>query len=311
MNPLPWLRVSYSSLNTLEYCDRKFEFHKIYGQDKARATDESIPAEVGKAFHEGLQSYIVHRNYDLAMFELLKAYPWHLDLYADKNTRTWDVVMSTFDEAIRRLDFGEYELVYIQRGDKQVPCTEVPFELRFLNTEIPGYAGIAFVGYIDLILKSKMTFNIATTDIKTHQSRMRDRTAEYKYNTQQVPYGIVVEHLLGNKIDSFDVTYLDCFLDLTDPRVSEFQYTKDRTAIQEWMVAKYIQFSRIKTMMQLDMFPRRENGCVAFQYPCRFLDICASRSRDNINAWFSQIEDVEDKWEPWVVAEIDMGVALA
>ena len=307
----PWLRVSYSSLNTFKFCNRKFEFAKIYGQFKERADEQSIPAAVGQAFHLAYQAFIEHRNLDKACWTLLANYPWELDMYDEKNRRTWEVTLSTFLEACDKFALGDYTLMTFDHPTRGlIPCVEVPFELRFVNTEIEGYAGIAFIGYIDLILRSRYGTTVRTEDIKTHQSYIKDRTAEYKYNAQQIPYGIVVEHLLGHKIESFEVGYIDCFLDLVEPRVVEYVYEKTQTDLQEWLTQRLLEFRQIKQMLEINMFPRRENGCTAYNYPCKFLDICASRNRENITAWFGQFLDIDDSWDPWVVMEIDMGVKL-
>lgn len=167
-----WLRVSYSSLNTFTYCNRKFEFAKLYGQTKERINDDSIPAKVGQAFHLGYQKFIATRDMDRAIFTFLSAYPWELALVADRNTRAWDVCLSTFVDACQRFTYSDYELMMIKHPDPnkgEVPCVEVPFELRFLNTQLPGYEGIAFIGFIDIIMRSRMTQSIRTFDIKTHR----------------------------------------------------------------------------------------------------------------------------------------------
>lgn len=308
---LPWLRVSYSSLNTFNFCPRKFEFSKLWGQEKKRGYDDSIPAAVGRTFHEAYQHFIVSQDLDSAIWLLLKNYPWHLAAYDSYNKRTWDVCLTTFIAACERFSCSEYEIMRLCKPDgEKVDCVEVPFELRFLNTELPGYAGFAFTGFTDLILRSRLDQSIRSFDIKTHQDYAKDRSGEYQYNAQQIPYGIVVEHLLNKKIESFDVSYLDCFLSLTEPRVNEYRFTKDQTAIQEWLTARVLQFRQIKQMMELELFSRRESGCVAFRRKCHFLDICATRNQQTLKAWFDEIEDDVRDWEPWIVAEIDMGITL-
>jgi len=302
---LPWLRVSHSSTNTFAFCPRKFEFQKLYGQGKERPDDDSIPAAVGRAFHRAYQEFVVSHDENRAYYELLRAYPWELALTVQQNRRTWDVVMSTFEEAIKQFHMWDYDIMRFKRPDGvEVPCVELPFELRFLNTEMPGFAGIAFIGYIDLVLLHKATKEILATDIKTHQSTIRDRTAEYMYNSQQIPYGVVVEHLLGNPVESFNVSYHDCHLSLPEPRVQVYEFTKTQGAIQEWLTAKILQFRSIKSMLELELFSRRESGCVAFNYPCKFLDICVSRDSRNIQAWFDQLENKVDDWNPWIVADV-------
>jgi len=314
---LPWFYVSYSSLNTFSFCPRKFEFNKVWAQGKTiYRDDDSIPSAVGRGFHEGYQSYVANQDHDLAVWKLLQNYPWELALYAQRNTRKWDVVLNSFLIAMDQFKLSQYEIVRFKKTnatgeEDEVDCVEVPFELRFLNTAIPGYQGIAFIGYIDLILRNKINGRIITTDIKTHQRPLNTRTAEFQYNTQQVPYGIIVEHLLGKKIESFDVLYLDCQLSLEDDcHFQEYTYTKDQVAVEEWIAARLFQFRAIKQMLETNLFTRRESGCVSFNHPCKYLDICRTRDKKVIGKWFDEFDDSLRDWSPWVVADLDLGVAL-
>lgn len=305
-----WLRISHSSTNTFKYCPRKFEFQKIYLDGKERGDDNSIPAGVGKAFHHAYQTFIGTKDLELAQFELLRLYPWHLDLISEKNNRPWDVVMSTFNEACDKYRLDEYEIIEIETPKGNVPCIELMFELKFLHTGMGDYKGISWVGFIDMVMLSTFDGSIATWDIKTHQSKLHTREAEYRYSTQQLPYGIAVEHLLGRKVESFQVNYLDCFLSLTEPRVQHFPYEKTQRDIEEWLTARVIDFRSIKQMLEMSLFPRRDNGCMAFNYPCRFLDICSSRNQDNIEAWFADVPERKNPDEPLLVAEIDLGKGI-
>lgn len=309
---LPWLRVSYSSLNTFAFCPRKFEFNKLYGQDKSRGIDDdSLPAALGRAFHHAYQEYITTKDYDRAAFTLLRHYPWEMADAIGDSKRTWDVAMSTFEEACTKFEGWDYEIMsFLSNEGEVIPCVELPFELRFLNTALPGYKGIAFTGYIDLIMRHKTSGLIKPLDIKTHQNYQQDRTGEYMHNTQQIPYGVVVEHILGEKVEEFEVSYLDCFLSLPEPRIQEYTYVKTQQHIQEWLTAKVLQFRQLKTMAELEMFSRAESGCVSWYRTCKYLQICISRDKQNIQNWFDEIEDDPREWKPWVVADIHLPEGL-
>jgi len=88
-----WLRVSYSSLNTLEFCERKFEFSKLYPQ-RDRAFD-SFAADVGKCLHAGYQDYLVHKNLDKALWEMSLQYPYQLEWQQKNDFRSLEACVAT------------------------------------------------------------------------------------------------------------------------------------------------------------------------------------------------------------------------
>src|SRR3546814_9472736 len=75
-----------------------------------------------------------------------------------------------------------------------------------------------------------------TLDIKTNRSFLRDASPKYQFDNQQTPYGIALSHVTGVPIDEFEVLYLDCFVDLVEPRTTLYSYHRDSTDIEEWLV---------------------------------------------------------------------------
>src|SRR3546814_6394179 len=61
-------------------------------------------------------------------------------------------------------------------------------------------------------------------DIETNRSFLRDASPKYQFDNQQTPYGIALSHVTGVPIDEFEVLYLDCFVDLAEPRTTLYSY---------------------------------------------------------------------------------------
>lgn len=307
-----FLRVSYSSLGTESGCARKFEFQKLYPQ-RERMFD-SFAADVGTALHRGFQNYLVHQDSDYALWELTRAYPVDSEYHQANDFRSLEACASTLLEMIDSTAFGEYELAQIVHplSGQPVPAIEVPFEIQFAGTGglvLPDGRRFAFVGFMDAILRNKNTGAYRTMDIKTHRRALKDATANYVFNGQQIPYGIMIEQVLGQEgsVDSFDVLYLDTYVDLLEPRVEEYVYAKHREDITEWLTNTVMQMQNIAKYAGMDYFPRTSGGCMSWNRPCYWMDVCNSRNRDAIEKFILMNEEPAiPRYElPWIVAEID------
>ena len=322
---MEYLRLSYSSGNTFESCPRKFELDKLYPHGRSR--DDAFAADVGSALHAGYQNYLVTRNRDKACWAFLEKYPFELEFQESNDFRSCEASLATLEEMIDSHVMEDYALAEIKRPNTQaeieqgltdgvvVPAIEVPFEIRFdgitlpPSPKYPDGCGIAFVGYIDAIMRNMITDMFRTTDIKTHRDRIHDRTGKYKFDSQQVPYGIVVDHVAGLAVEQFEVLYYDCMIDILEPRVKLYPFLKSQEDIQEWLLTRVMQFQMMERYASTDFWPRTSGGCMFYNRPCRYLEPCMSRDRKSLEAWFTmggtQEVKAEEPWEPWIVTSIN------
>jgi ATP-dependent helicase/DNAse subunit B len=315
--PTEYLRVSYSSLNTYESCKRKFEFDKLYPR-RERTGEDFYAADVGKALHAGYQDYLVNHDKESAIWEFMQAFPYEAEFQQTNENRSFDASLATLEHMFEEAQIQEYELAQIRRpntpaeilqgasGGVVVPAIEVPFEIRFKGITLPDGRGIAFIGYIDAIMRHYMSGLFRTLDIKTSRVNLADATAKYKFDTQQVPYGIIVDHVAQGEVDSFEVLYMDCYIDLLEPHARFYPFKKNRQDIQEWLQNKLLQFRDIQAFMESNYFPRTEHGCLFYNKPCRYLEPCMSRDRESLIEWFLLGEEPAptEPYHPWIVADI-------
>lgn len=332
------LRVSYSSLGTFSSCPRKFEFDKMYPR---RVRDgDNYAADVGKALHTGYQDYLIHGDKEHAIWSFMRAFPYMGEFQQSNDYRSFEAALATLELMFEDIKIGEYELAQIKRPlnqDEQayyakvcldspeardaipdrivVPAIEVPFEIRFEGITIPPCrrfpdgAGISVIGYIDAIMRNYSTGLFRTLDIKTSRMNLKDSTAKFRYDTQQVPYGIVVDHVAQGAVEAFEVLYLECYVDIVEPRVQLYPFLKRQTDIQEWATTKVLQFQQIARFASMDFFPRTDNGCLFYNSPCRYLEPCQSRDAESLTEWFllGQEPAKEETFEPWIVASVNLG----
>jgi ATP-dependent helicase/DNAse subunit B len=316
--PTEYLRVSYSSLKTFSTCNRKFEFDKLY--PRRERTDDNYAADVGKALHAGYQDYLIHHDEERAIWAMMQVFPYEGEFMQENDYRSFEAALSTLEEMFAEVQIGEYELAQIRRPNTPaelaaglkdgivVPAIEVPFEIRFNGLTLPDGRGIAFIGYIDAIMRSYTSGRFRTCDIKTTREKVKDATGKYRFDTQQVPYGIVVDHIAQGEVDSFEVLYLHTYVDLVEPSVQLYQFTKTREDIKEWFTNKLLTFNDIIRFQDSSYFPRTESGCMFYNRPCRYLEPCQSRDKESLEMWFLMGDEPakQEEFHPWIVAEINV-----
>lgn len=308
------LRVSYSSLNTLSSCARKFELDKLYPRVEQPA-EEFYAASVGQALHAGYQNWLVTRDADSATWEFTKAFPFELEYQQTNDYRSYHAALSTLEAMIADYSINDYRLATIIHPDgHEVPAIEVPFAIRFEGLSIPPCARFPhgavfeFIGFIDAIMQNVMTDMYRSLDIKTTRMRVGDLDAKFKFDTQQVPYGIVIDHIARGAVDSFEVLYLNAYIDLLKPDIEFKPFLKTQADVQEWAFNRVLQFQQIAKYATLDYFPRTEHGCLFFNKPCRFIEPCQSRDRQAIMDWLT-LGDTNfrtDNFQPWIVATLEV-----
>lgn len=305
--PTDFLRLSYSSLNLADTCLRKFEFNKLYPR-RVRDSD-AFAADVGTAMHHGYQDYLVNQDLDRAIWMLMKDYPYMGEFEQRFDDRSLESAISTLEEMTHEAGMTEWELMQIRKPDGEVvPAIEVPFALRLKGIVLPDGRGVEYTGFMDAALRHRGHGAVRTMDIKTHRRAVADATPKYKFDSQQVPYGIVLEHLTGEAVEEFEVLYLDTYLDLVSPRVQLYQFRKDSEDLQEWLINTVMRVQRIQRGMEMDYFPRTDGGCLSWNKPCYFLEVCQTRDKEAITEWLMMGEDPasDKREEPWIIAEIDV-----
>lgn len=321
------LRTSYSSLNVFSSCARKFEFDKFYPK-RPRVGEDFYAADVGSALHAGYQHYLTHQDKDQATWAFMQAFPVIDEWNQPNDYRSFEASLSTLDEMFDSAKMYEWELARIRRpntpdeielgltGGVVVPAVEVPFEIVFPGLEVPPCgmfpegAEISVIGYIDAVMRNLMTELFRTLDIKTSRMKLLDATPKFKFDGQQIPYGIVVDHIAGEQVESFEVLYLDCYIDILEPSVQLYPFMKSRDDLKDWATNKLVQFQQIAQFAAQDYFPRTEGGCLFYNKPCRYLEPCMSRSRADLLEWFLMGDEPakEEEFFPWITAEVNLGV---
>lgn len=308
------LYISHSSRGLLSACDRKFEFRKFYDLP---GSDPSLASEMGHALHTGFQHYIVNRDQEAAIMAYMLRYPIQL-CHNPMDTRSLEAGYATLMAMMEFVKFDHKEIAMVNCLDGIVrPAVEVPFEIElegFSLSDEEDYP-VSYTGYIDLMVYDTIEKEYETLDIKTTQNyKTVDYSPKYTYSEQCLPYGLVLEYMLGREINGFNTNYFVADIDILEPIMQYHPFHKSRADIEDWYRGLLVDLARIKMFYNMKWWPRSGGGhsCMAYNKKCSFFDICELREEDIIKLAIedSNKEKQQDEalvaksdikeWKPWV-----------
>lgn len=304
----PWhhpnpLMISDSSMGLLEYCKRKFEFTKLYELPRDNEDNKGHMA-VGHAMHKGWQTWMVTKDQDAAVWEMMKAHPLTVITQAD-DVKSLEACYTTLKTAMNSISMMEYQIAEIKCIDGVVrPAVEVEFEIWLEGVYILGRP-VVFIGFIDVILYNLITEVFTVVDVKSLDFHKRNLNfiGEYLFKSQTLAYGLVLQHISQKSLLDFNVIYLAMIIDLVDPEVKPIQLNKNARDVQDWYTGLYFKMKELKEFSERDWFPRREGGCNSWGRPCYYMGVCQSRNKAEIQQYFMSALEAKQpakKRNPWL-----------
>lgn len=298
--PVDVLELSHSTLNSFHSCPRKLEFAKLYGYNlRTRGT----AGEAGNALHEAAGVYLQTKDKQLAIMKLLEKYP--IDLCSNP-LWNWSLEM-TYGGLIKLINYldlhPELELAKIA-GKKAV---EVPFLIN-IQHNIKNLMPVVYRGYIDFIFYNRLENRYKIVDLKGTTYSIADIHAKWRWDSQCLPYALILNSALDKSIKSLDTEYLVTKVSLLEPEIIPLEYHKTEEDIQEWTQDLLTTLTAINTYIQTQWFPRRSTSCIGFGKTCKFFDLCESRKLSTIkNALaFKNVEGTKKEFIPWITLDLEI-----
>lgn len=295
--PIKKLYVSNSSMKIM--CPRKFEFYKLYPRTIKPESDYNT--DTGTAMHIAYQTYLQTQDSEKAIYALMKNYPY-LQVPDSNNNKSLEACTAALKEMIQHEISYVNKLVYLDIDEerKHVPATELAFEIQLTNVNLGTSAkpvSLSYIGLIDFLLFNKKDREYYVGDIKTHRKSTRDLEMLYKFDQQVTPYGIVLEHIQKRAIERINATFLSVYIDLVEPVVREYTFTRTKADIEDWLAALRDWVMRYREFFKHNYFPRNGGeNCMSWNKPCNYNVLCVSRSRDAITKFMTK-GDKNIVWE--------------
>lgn len=298
------LSVSHSSLSRYRSCERKFEFSKLFIASRG---ETGYAGSVGHALHRSTQDYLLHKDEDRALAILGIEFPYEL-MPSPMDNRGIAACVVTVEDLFRSGLLVGYELAEIKCLDGEVrPAIEVPFRIRFSDLELPFGLKFEYTGFIDAIVYNRLTQEYSVIDIKTHRdSAIYQVDVKFRYSEQPLPYGFVLENIVGNHLKDFDVYFLSMYIDPLEPNNQLLSYTKTSEDVHDWAKSVLKDARDIGRYIEQGWFPRRGNACKAFgKYVCPHFDLCDLRDWERMQQMMMPVEpEPPKKVEPWIDVEL-------
>lgn len=301
------LDLSHSSRGLFHSCPRKFEFRKLYNNSRRQ---EGLASGAGTALHSGIQHWLVHKDFEAAVWEMIKHYPIKFQKsYADANSLAG--CYQTLVAMVNWEKLDQYEIATFEKPDGSIQQgVEVGFNLRI--KEYPFYSDgrtitVNYIGFIDLVLYDKLNGDYVVCDIKT-TTRDTDKAVEYAFSEQQVPYGLVLEAALGRDPNKgFEVDYWSVLINHAEPKNKFLPFMKTANDLRDWMQGYLFDLDCIRRYFKLGWFARNGNSCLSWNRTCPSFDFCESRDPKVIELMLQQ-DEANQKFtpreEPWLVIDL-------
>jgi hypothetical protein len=261
---------SYSSLLTLHSCPRRFELDKRTADTNGAIINENVDFAYGHALAAGVQSYLLHKDVELAKWSLFLA--WDCDMLADKPKAKKDIWNCCYALDIfiaRKEEFigDDWEVAYFHGK----PAVELSFKIVIGN-------GHQFFGHIDLVLVNKRTGKFMVLELKTTSFTTVEESL-YKNSAQALGYSIVLDKIAAELAGAahYEVLYLPY---LTSAQVYQpMVFTKTHVQRAAWIKHLLLDCEIINLYQKHDFFPMNGESCYAFFRTCEYFDLCQLSNR--------------------------------
>ena len=261
------IRLSYSALEELHTCERKFQLNRLLAGDRSR--EESPHLSFGSAFGTGVQSYLEHQDKERALFDCWLAY-WPI---AEDDKKSQVRAHICLENAFHTLDnlLMEYELVFFEGK----PAVELSFRL---DVDEKFY----FVGYVDVILRHRFTNNYVIVEVKTTGLSILDVSPLYKNSGQALGYSIILDQIVGAEQAEYEVLYIVCQLGrtFTESKIHLLPFNKTLLDRFTWFLTLGLDVKHLHEMAELGVYPKRGGSCLSFMRPCMHFGTCGLHSFD-------------------------------
>lgn len=262
------LRLSYSSLETLSECERKFQLDKLLVGETNR--EESEHFSFGHGFGVGIATYLVTQDQDRALYEAWLAYWPEIETEKKNVALCLAAIMASFQPLDDLL--AEYEVISFNGK----PAVELSFKLD-IN---PSYY---FVGHIDVVLRNRYSGVCVVLDAKTTGSQLLDLSPMYKHSGQTVGYSIALDKIVGKQLSSYGVMYFVAQIG-KDYKIKIHPLLFEKTLMDrlQWFITLGMDVKRLEQMTEMGIFPKRARSCLNFNRPCKYFGTCHLHSFDKM-----------------------------
>lgn len=258
--------LSYSTLLTLHSCPRKMQLYKLQSkiqEGEGNDNQQDLTFAFGHLVGDGIQMALQGASEEEIIWKQFLAWPIELYEENEKQNKSFWLAINAIRKFIGMRKGGfldDYELVYLDNGK---PAVELGFRITFPN-------GFKFRGYVDAVLRHKLTGAIVVLEIKTTSDNILV-DAKFKNSAQAIGYSIVLDSIFPGLSD-YSVIYLPYKTKEREYQVMEFSKTLSQRA--QWIQELLLDIDTIILYQNTGVYPQRGESCYAFFRECEYFNIC-------------------------------------
>ncbi len=251
--------LSHSSRTLLHKCPRKYQLYRLSATETALADikemEQGVTFAYGKAVGVGVASVLEGKSEQQVILDTFLE--WDIDLL-EENTRQnksfWKALFAV-QKFLAMRDEGfleDYELVYY--NDK--PAVELAFQVLLPDE-------YRYRGFVDAVLRHKVTGDIMVLEVKTSSSTAQPAT--YKNSGQAVGYSVVLD-VMFPELSSYTVLYL--VYESKSYAYKQLPFQKSLLQRALWLQELLIDTQIISLYQSYDTFPLHGESCYDFFRDC-------------------------------------------
>lgn len=255
-----WNTTSYSILNELHACARKYQLIKARAASGGGGAN-NVDFAYGHAVGSGTQAWLASGDLDAAIFNAIMA--WRIPFGAEipkKKKSLPDAIVAVQKYVLFHQETLDDWRVWTLPGGK--PAIELSISIDFEN-------GFKHYIHIDVILENKYTGQLAVQENKTSGFKSVEE-AIYANSSQALSYAVVVDMLREDT--SYEVFY--CVYSSTDREWNLLPFTKHTSLKAEWITDVRLDHATLSTYRDLNFYPKRGESCYNFMRRCEFFGTC-------------------------------------
>jgi len=267
------LRLSYSSLELFNTCERKFQLEKLL--ENPAQKEESEHFSFGKAYGAGIATYLATGNKDHAIYQCWLNY-FPLVENSDKSKKTRWMAVHALICSFRAMDtlLRDYEVAEFNNA----PAVELSFKLNINESKY-------FVGHIDVVLRHRITGKYYILEVKTTGLQLLDLKPLYQNSGQALGYSIALDNIVGQELNEYGVLYFVAQLPASNAqdnlvKIHILPFHKTIVDRLGWFVTLGTDVQRLETLETLNIFPKRGASCLKYNRPCNYFGHCQMQNFD-------------------------------
>lgn len=278
--------LSYSTILKLHECPRKFELYRLKSTQDEMNRDAYVSQNITFAFGhivgDGIQQVLAGSTESQVIFKMFC--DWHADL-EDRNVKqnksfySAVIAIQKFISLRENGFLDEYEVLMYEG----VPALELSFKIVFPD-------GFIFRGFVDAVLKHKVTGSIIVLECKTSSAYNLNPT-DYKNSAQAIGYSVVLD-VIAPEVSSYNVRYMVYMTKSCEFKILDFP--KSHLQRASWIQSMLIDIESIKLYEQLKVYPMRGESCSSYNRDCEYLNQC-TLSNKYITTKLDTTKDIDSK----------------